>query len=314
VGGAEVDRVQPYYNRPFDGTRAAIFPSDEPSRRLQGHEYLMTSRIVLVTGASSGIGRAVARHLHGLGWRVYGTSRRPAAVTTDATSVPLLEMDITSDASVERAVAELLAREGRIDAVVNNAGFGIAGAIEDTSIDEARAQMETNFFGTLRVCRAVLPAMRAQGHGCLVNVSSIAGVVALPFQGLYSASKFAVEGMSEALRMEVAPFGVRVALVEPGDFHTGFTSSRSVVAAARSDSPYASLQAAALGVAEHDETKGATPEAIGPLIEKIIAARSPRLRYSVGPLSERLSMLLKRIAPGWLFEQTIAGYYGVKRP
>jgi NAD(P)-dependent dehydrogenase (short-subunit alcohol dehydrogenase family) len=272
----------------------------------------MTKSIVLVTGASSGIGRAVAHHLHERGWRVYGTSRRPAAVSIDGSGVPLLEMDVTSDGSVERAVAELLTREGRIDAVVNNAGFGIAGAIEDTSIDEARAQFETNFFGTLRVCRAVLPAMRAQRRGCLVNISSIAGVVALPFQGLYSASKFAVEGMSEALRMEVAPFGVRVVLIEPGDFRTGFTSSRAVVTAAQRETPYAPLQAAALGVAEHDETSGATPETIGPLVERIIEARSPRLRYSVGPVSERLSMLLKRIAPGWLFERTIAGYYRLR--
>jgi NAD(P)-dependent dehydrogenase (short-subunit alcohol dehydrogenase family) len=187
---------------------------------------------VLITGASSGIGKACAEYLFMRRCRVYGTSRRTPHVeprSTPPEAVPLFQtipLDITSDESVEKAVSLVLESEGRIDAVVNNAGFGLAGAVESTSIAEAREQFETNFFGTMRVCRAVLPAMRRQGHGHILNVSSVAGQIGIPFQGIYSATKFAVEGLTEALRLEVAPFGIRVVLIEPGDFHTGFTANR----------------------------------------------------------------------------------------
>ena len=188
--------------------------------------------VVLVTGASSGIGKACAELLFARGCRVYGTSRQaPRALVEARTSdlAPLLRMiplDVTSDDSVDAAVGVVLACEGRLDAVVNNAGFGVAGAAELTTIEEAREQFETNFFGTVRVCRAVLPVMRQQGSGRILNISSIAGRIGIPFQAFYSASKFAIEGFSEALRMEVAPFGVKVVLIEPGDFRTGFTAAR----------------------------------------------------------------------------------------
>ena len=280
----------------------------------------MTPPVVLITGASSGIGRAVAEHLHQRGCRVYGTSRRaPRAIVEDRAAMDaatsafrLIPMDVTSDDSVGAAIGVVLAREGRIDVVVNSAGSGIAGSVEDTSIDEARAQFETNFFGVVRVCRAVLPVMRRQGSGCVINVSSIAGRIAVPFQAFYTASKFAVEGFTEALRMEAAPFGVRVALVEPGDFRTGFTASRVIVHAARGTTAYAGRQAAALKVMEADEANGATPEVVGRLVERIVTTGAPRLRYPVGPISERLALALRRLAPARLFEWTIAKYYRVR--
>ncbi len=292
--------------------------------------------VVLVTGASSGIGKACAELLAARGCRVYGTSRRaPRAVAEAGTSeaAPLLRMiplDVTSDASVEAAVGIVLAREGRIDAVVNNAGFGIAGAAERTTIEEAREQFETNFFGTVRVCLAVLPVMRQQGRGRIVNISSIAGQVAVPFQAFYSASKFAIEGFSEALRAEVAPFGVRVVLVEPGDFRTGFTAARRMATGANKspvgreqDVPvgrgfslagaaYADNQARALAVMEHDETHGATPDAVAQLVHRIITSRSPGVRYAVGPFFERVTLLLKRLLPSRLLSWGIAKYYGVR--
>ncbi|MGC8873617.1 MAG: SDR family NAD(P)-dependent oxidoreductase, partial [Chloroflexia bacterium] len=155
--------------------------------------------VVLITGASSGIGLACARYLADRGYRVFGTSRHPEACPPEP--FPMIQMDVCDDASVLRGVEAVRERAGRIDVLVNNAGIGYGGAIEDTSLEEAHRQFETNFFGALRLCRAVLPIMRAQGSGLIVNMSSIGGLIGLPFQGLYSATKFALEGMSEALRL-----------------------------------------------------------------------------------------------------------------
>jgi len=222
-------------------------------------------------------------------------------------------MDVTDDASVERGVATVLAREGRLDVVVNNAGIGIAGAVEETPTAEARAQLETNVLGVLRVCRAVLPAMRRQGGGCIVNVSSLAGLIAVPFQALYSASKFAVEGLTEALRMEVRPWGVRVVLIEPGDFRTGFTGNRRTTPpAAREDSPYRARFVAALRVMEEEEAHGPPPERVARLLERIIDTPAPRLRYTVGLVWERSSAGLKRLLPWSVVEQGLRRYYRLR--
>ncbi len=193
-------------------------------------------KVVLVTGASSGIGQAIAGELAARGWRVFGTSRSGAAVPTPG--VEMIALDVDDDTSVERAVAAVLARAGRIDAIVNNAGWAIMGAVEDTAIAEAKAQMETNFFGVLRLCRAVLPVMRRQGGGTIVNISSLSGLFGTPFSGLYSASKFAVEGMSEALHIETRKLGIRVVLIEPGDHASALAASRRIVRAAATNPAY----------------------------------------------------------------------------
>lgn len=224
----------------------------------------------------------------------------------------MIQMDVTSDASVERGVKWILEREGRLDVVLNCAGVGIAGAVEDTEVDEARAQLETNFFGVLRVCRAVLPAMRRQGGGYLINISSMAGVIGIPFQGYYSASKFAVEGLTEALRMEVKPYGIRVVLIEPGDFHTGFTANRCKTRAAQAGTDYSACMDKALAVMEADETHGPPPDEVGRLVTRIISTPSPRLRYTVGPISERIAVLLKRLLPAGLFEWGLMKYYRLR--
>jgi NAD(P)-dependent dehydrogenase (short-subunit alcohol dehydrogenase family) len=280
----------------------------------------MIDAVVLVTGASSGIGRACALHLARLGATVYGTTRRsPVDVAKELRvdlgapeRVEVLEMNVDDEASVQRGVEEVLRRAGRIDGLVNCAGFGIAGPIEETDDDEALAILETNLLGTLRVCRGVLPAMRKQGRGTIVNISSIGGRIALPFQGLYSASKFGIEGLTESLRMEVRRFGVRVVLVEPGDFRTGFTDSRRLVRRAVPTSPYAESSSAALSVAEADERKGAAPESIGRLVGRILAARSPRLRYMIGPVFQRLAVRLKSVLPPRAFEWGLRIYYRIK--
>jgi len=177
------------------------------------------SRVVLITGASRGIGKACAERLVAEGDNVYGTSRHPEAENGDR-NLHMLAMDVNRDESVNAAVNKILAVERRIDVVINNAGFGIAGSVEDTSVEEGKSLFETNFFGVLRVCRAVLPTMRNMGRGTIINISSLGGRIGLPYQGLYSATKFAIEGLSEALRMELRQFGIDVTLVEPGDVCT----------------------------------------------------------------------------------------------
>jgi NAD(P)-dependent dehydrogenase (short-subunit alcohol dehydrogenase family) len=267
------------------------------------------NRVVLVTGASSGIGQACARHLAGRGYRVFGTSRRAASPEA---GIEMLEMDVDSDASVERAVGTLLERAGRIDAVVNNAGWALAGAVEDTTPDEARAQLETNFLGVWRVCRAVLPAMRAAGRGHIVNVGSIGGRVGLPFQAAYSASKFAVAGFTEALSGEVRPFGIHAVLVEPGNYRTGITAGRRIAAEAHDESAYAGIFAKVLAVISRDEERGAHPEQVARLVRRIIESRAPRLRYMVGPAFERFASAGgKTLLPGRVFERVVMGLYGI---
>lgn len=264
---------------------------------------------MLVTGAASGLGRAGAVHLAARGHRVFGGDLEPPSVP----GVAGLRLDVTDPSSAAAAVSEVVTAGGRLDVLVNNAGFGIAGSVEDTTLEEARDQLEVNFFGVLNMTRAALPVMRRQGRGLVITTSSIGGLIALPFQGLYSASKFAVEGLAEALSMEVRPFGIDVVLVEPADFRTGFTRARRVVGASREGSPYAVVFTRALHVIEADEGSGSDPQLVGPLLDRIIAARRPRLRYSTGSATERLAIVLRRALPAPAFAPIIERHYRVGR-
>ncbi|HEX5726804.1 MAG TPA: SDR family oxidoreductase [Longimicrobiaceae bacterium] len=260
--------------------------------------------VALVTGTSSGIGRATAERLARRGWRVYGGSRStPAGETAFA---PLV-LDVDRDESVAEAVAGILAREGRIDAVVNAAGYGIAGAVEDTSVEEARAQFETNVLGVLRVVQAVLPGMRARRAGAIVNVSSIAGTVGVPFQGFYAASKFALEGMTESLRMELRPFGVRVMLIEPGDTVTRFRRVRT--AASQVNETYREYCDRVLALTEAEEARGVPPERVARLIERVLRIRRPRLRYTEGPVMQRATPFLHAVLPHRVFEWLMCSHF-----
>jgi len=266
------------------------------------------AKVALITGASAGIGRACADRLHATGWTVVGASRRG----TSSGAWEGLVMDVDSDDSVRHGVAEVLARHGRIDAAVASAGWGVAGAVEHTAIDEARAQVETNFWGATRVVQGVLPAMRAQGGGRIVLISSIGGVVAIPFQAFYSASKFALEGLGEALAYEVAPFGIAVTLVQPGNVRTDFTANRMMAAASVGDDDYRSALDAAVGVMERDETNGVAPEAVAAVVRKVLEARRPPRRASVGKAGERVGILAKRLLPHRVFEAAAKSSLGVK--
>lgn len=268
-----------------------------------------SKKVVLITGASSGIGKLCAEHLLARGFRVFGTQRQ--APPEGGAGIERISLDVTDDASVERGVQLVLERAGRLDAVVNNAGDAWMGAVEDTSIEEARAQLETNFFGALRVCRAVLPAMRRQGGGHIVNISSLAGVLGVPFSGLYSASKFALEGMTESLRLEVRRFGIHVSLIEPGDFRTNLPASRKQTRAAQGASPYKEAFERFKVSQEKDESKAPTPEPVAHLLERILRSPAPRLRYRVGMFTQTVVVPLKRLLPQGLFEWVLIRAMGL---
>jgi short-subunit dehydrogenase len=264
------------------------------------------TKIVLITGASSGIGKVCAEHLARKDCKVYGTSRE---CRLESNGFALIKMDVADDLSVKQGIDHLLEQERKIDVVINNAGIGIAGPIENTSIEYARKQFETNFFGTYRVCNAVLPQMRKQRAGLIINISSIAGLLGLPFQSLYSASKFAIEGMTEGLRMEVKRYGIRVTLLDPGDFKTNFTYNREKVEHYHPNSVYREQFDKTIAIIEKNELDGPNPQAIAKLVEKIIKTKSPRVRYTVGNFDQKLVPGLKRILPSKVFERIIMGYY-----
>jgi NAD(P)-dependent dehydrogenase (short-subunit alcohol dehydrogenase family) len=268
-------------------------------------------KVVLVTGVSSGFGQAIAAELQARGHRVFGTTRRPPAAEPSGCS--LVTLDVDDEASVTAGVAEVLQQAGRIDALVNNAGFGFAGAIEDTTVEEARRQFETNFFGTHRMCRAVLPQLRAQRSGRIVNMSSLGGLVSVPFQALYCASKFAVEAYTEALRMEVRPFGIHVAMVEPGDFATRFTANRLMTVAASSpQSPYAERCATAVRRMGEDESSNPDIAPVVRAVIKAVEADRPRLRYPAANTLQRTLVALRPLLPQPLFEYLIMDNYKIR--
>jgi NAD(P)-dependent dehydrogenase (short-subunit alcohol dehydrogenase family) len=270
-------------------------------------------KVVLITGGSSGFGKACVDYLVERGHRVYGTSRVAKLPTKQhSPRLPLIiPMDVCEDASVETAVDFILKREGRLDVLVNNAGFSLAGAIEMISTDQAKQQFETNFFGVHRVCRKVLPVMRSQGSGLIVNISSMGGLIAVPFQGIYCASKYALEALTESLRMEVKPYGVQVTLVEPGDFKTGITANRILTAALEEASDYAVRQHAAIDVITKDEQNGGDPGELAVLLGNIINQKRVRPRYLVGMYFQKMAVWVKRFLPASLFEKLIMYYYKI---
>jgi NAD(P)-dependent dehydrogenase (short-subunit alcohol dehydrogenase family) len=237
-----------------------------------------SGQVVLVTGASSGFGRAAAGLLAERGAWVFGTSRRPDAEA--ARGVEMLTLDVRSDESAAACVEAVLGRTGRIDALVNNAGVAVFGESEATSLDQARAQFETNLFGVMRMVNTVLPAMRSQGAGRIVNLSSLAGLLAVPLMPLYTASKFALEGYSESLRYELRPLGVWVTLIEPAFTATGLLASTE--AAANPVPAYDGLRDAARAAIADQAAGGPTPERVAETIARALAAGTPRLRYRVG--------------------------------
>jgi NAD(P)-dependent dehydrogenase (short-subunit alcohol dehydrogenase family) len=271
----------------------------------------MTKRspVVLVTGVSSGIGRAIASAFADKGFEVFGTSRNPQN-TEPVPGVELVRLDVTDDASVSAAVATVIQRAGRIDVLVNNAGFGVLGAAEESSITQAQQLFNTNFFGLVRVTREVLPHLRAQGSGRIVNISSVLGFLPAPYGALYSASKHAVEGYSESLDHETREFGVRISVVEPGYTNTSFEAN-----ATDADSPidsYAPIREHVKSGLTKAVRAGDDPAVVARVVVKAATSRTPELRYPAGPLARRLA-LLKKYAPASLLDTGIRKANGLTK-
>ena len=267
-------------------------------------------KVILITGASSGFGKACTSLLATQGHHVYGTSRVTEFPSVDtASNFPVnIPMDVRDTASIETAVDYILDREGRLDILVNNAGYGLAGAIEVTSAEEAMSQFDTNFFGVHSVCRIVLPVMRNQDSGLIVNISSIGGLITTPFQGFYCASKYALEAYTESLRMEVKPFGIQVTLIEPGDFKTDITKNRII---AKESSIYEGRQNTAINVITNDEQNGSDPKDLAVLLANIIGKKDVRPRYMIGMFHQKLAAWIKCMLPASLFEKLIMSYYKI---
>jgi NADP-dependent 3-hydroxy acid dehydrogenase YdfG len=264
-------------------------------------------RVILITGASSGIGKACFDYLNLVGHSVYGTSRR-----ADGSDTHMLKVDVTERSTVEHAVQRILDREGTLDVLVNNAGISIVGAAEETTEEDARRQLEANFWGAVNGINAVLPHMREQKKGHLINVSSLAGLFAIPYQAFYTASKHALEGYSEGLRMELRQFNIHVSLIEPGDFSTEISDNREFSgAASEGRGEYHDHFEKTKTIIIQGERDGADVMKIAKLMNRIIQSPSPGLRYAIGNPLDLFAARVKKIIPQPLFEWLIRDHYKI---
>ncbi|MGW4094619.1 oxidoreductase [Nocardia sp. NPDC004750] len=275
----------------------------------------MTTKTALVTGASSGIGEATARKLAGLGYTVYGAARRTDRLQKlAADGIKPLAMDVTDDASATAGIAQIVAETGRIDVLVNNAGYGSYGAIEDVPLDEARYQFEVNVFGAARLAQLVLPHMREQRSGTIVNITSMGGKIYTPLGGWYHGTKFALEGLSDCLRLEAKPFGVDVVVIEPGGIATEWGGiAADHLRKVSGDTAYA-LQARAVATSLSSEAsakRNSPPQVIADAIGKAVTARRPKTRYTVGFGAKPL-IFLKWLLPDRAFDALIKRATGVR--
>jgi NAD(P)-dependent dehydrogenase (short-subunit alcohol dehydrogenase family) len=264
-------------------------------------------RIAVVTGASSGFGKATASLLASGGFRVFGTSRTPRANRDDG--FEMLELDVGSDASVDRCLKAVRERAGAVEVLVNNAGQVFSGSIEETTTEEAKAHFDTNFFGAVRMTRTVLPAMRERRRGWIVNIGSLAGTFPVPFEGYYAAAKAALRAYTQALRLEVARFNIHASIVEPGFFKTNIGNARKV--AAKPLDAYASERTRVDRRMEEHMEKGADPKQVAKTILGIVEDPKPRLRYPVG--KERRYLLLAKITPAAQFEAGMRRHWQLDR-
>jgi short-subunit dehydrogenase len=261
----------------------------------------MKSKIAIVTGASSGIGEATAELLANSGYKVYGTSRKGAQVAQR--SYQMISLDVNSEASIDAAIKEIIKIEGRIDLVVNNAGLGVApGGAEESTIEQAKMMFDTNFFGTVRMTRAVVPYMRKQGEGRIINIGSILGLIPAPYMATYAATKHAIEGFSESLDHELRTRGIRVSVVEPGYTNTQFEANAQEVDAKLDE--YSIARKALAKIIKVAVAAGDDPKVVANVVLKAASAKNPKLRYPAGKLSRQLSFL-RRFAPAALVDMGV---------
>ena len=268
------------------------------------------SKVVLITGGSSGIGKSVGEFLTEKGFIVYGTSRHPQNIKNHP--FKLVALDVNLNETIVNAVSEVVSKEGKLDILINNAGMGITGAIEHTPTKEMRKVFDTNLFGAIDVMKAVLPQMRKQKSGLIINVTSIAGYMGLPFRGIYSATKGALEIVTEAIRMEVKSFGIEVTNVAPGDFATNIASGRFHTPIFE-DSPYKETYKENLELMDLHVDKGGDPIQMAKAIYKIINTSKPKIHYKVGDFMQEFSIVLKRILPDKVYEKLLMNHYNIKK-
>lgn len=264
------------------------------------------SKVVLITGGSSGIGKSVGEFLQDKGYKVYGTSRNPKNYPNS--KFPIVALDVTVSETISVCIAEVLKQEGRIDVLINNAGAGITGPIEEIPDAEIKRNFETNFFGPINVIKATLPIMRAQNSGLIINITSIAGYMGLPFRGVYSASKGALEIITEAFRMELKDFNIEMTNVAPGDFATNIAAGR-YHAPVLEDSPYKEKYGHSLKTMDEHVDEGGDPKEMAEAIYKVIETKSPKIHYKVGAFMQKFSIVLKRILPDKVYEKLLMNHY-----
>ena len=268
------------------------------------------SKVVLITGGSSGIGKSIGNYLTEKGFKVYGTSRNPDSLTQKL-SFQIIQLDVTKPHSIKEAISKVIENENRIDVLINNAGVGITGPIEETPDIEIKKAFETNFYGPLNVIKEVLPKMRSQKSGLILNITSIAGYMGLPYRGLYSASKAALDITTEAYRMEVKQFGIEMATIAPGDFATNIASGRYHCPEIES-SPYKDSYGKTLQMMNDHVSQGEDPIEMAKKVNHIINSSQPKVAYKVGSFLQKFSIVLKRILPSKMYEKMLMNHYKLK--
>jgi NAD(P)-dependent dehydrogenase (short-subunit alcohol dehydrogenase family) len=268
-------------------------------------------KIILITGISSGFGKQTAELLAAAGHTVYGTTRRDVEISS---AINGLKLDLTNNDSLRQAVQIILQKEGRIDVLINNAGMHTGGPIETSPIENIKLQMDTNFLGMVNLTREVLPVMRNQGGGTIINFSSIGGLMGLPLQAFYSAGKFAIEGFSEALRMEVRQFKINIVIINPGDFHTNNSANRrNFLAPTGTNDPYQEQYLKTLAIIEKDEANGWEPKVLAKKLVRIVECKNPHQRYIIASFEQKLAVALKYILPGKLFGMILEDHYKITK-
>ncbi len=267
----------------------------------------MDSKVILITGGSSGIGKAIGTFLTTKGHKVYGTARDVQRYP-DFTAFKLIDLDVRDESSTKRAVERVLEKEGKLDVLINNAGVGITGPVEETPQEAIDNVFNINFYGPVRMMKAVLPQMRKQKQGLIINITSIAGFMGLPYRGYYSASKGALGILTETLRMEAKEFGIKITNVAPGDYATNIAAGR-YHAPLKEDSPYKTPYSSALSSMDAHVDSGGDPIEVARKIEKIIRKAHPNVHYPVGAFLQKFSLRLKRILPDKMYEKLLLNHY-----
>ncbi len=264
------------------------------------------SKVVLITGGSSGIGKSIGEYLTEKGFKVYGTSRSPEKY--NGSKFPILALDVKEVITINEAIKTVITTEGRLDIVINNAGVGITGPIEEIPEVEIKANFDTNFFGPINVIKAVLPQMRKQRSGLIINVTSIAGYMGLPYRGVYSASKGALELLTEAFRMELKGFNIKMTNIAPGDFATNIAAGRYHAPLVK-DSPYKTPYGNTLDLMNTHVDSGSNPNLMAEVVYKVINTKNPKVHYKVGEFMQKFSIVLKRILPDKIYEKLLMNHY-----